>query len=110
MRSNIIVSAALVAALGLPTLTYAAVNSDPTQGQGGNGTAGAASNYNKTIHRIGSRRHYRVRHHIARHHTMNASPPASGGSAGAPGGGGCDPAATAASASAPVGQAAPGCK
>jgi hypothetical protein len=94
-------SAALAAALALPTLAYAAPASDPTMGQGGNGTAGAASNYDK--HRSGA---------VGTRHSMNnsTSTPASGGSSGSPGGGGCDPAATAASASAPVGQAAPGCK
>ena len=102
MRRRFIMSAALAAALTLPGLAYGA-NQDPAYGEGGTGTAGTGGNLNKMHHHAAAG--------VETKHTMNhTSPPASGGSAGAPGGGGCDPAATASSASAPVGQAAPGCK
>lgn len=103
MRRRFIMSAALAAALTLPGLAYGA-NQDPAYGEGGTGTAGTGGNLNKMHHHAAAGAETK--------HTMNhtSSPPASGGSAGAPGGGGCDPAATASSASAPVGQAAPGCK
>ena len=101
MRNRFAMSAALAAALTLPALAYAA-NQDPASGQGGTGAVGG--NFDKTNHG--------AMNGAAMKHTMNhaTTPPASGGSAGSPGGGGCDPAATASSASAPVGQAAPGCK
>jgi hypothetical protein len=106
MRRNFIVSAALAVALTLPALAYA----ESTVGEGAaNGSyAKPSGSYGKHSHR--AMMHATHRHYADRRQAYRAGPPASGGSAGVPGGGGCDPAASSASASAPVGQAAPGCK
>jgi hypothetical protein len=103
MRRNAIIAAALAVALTSPALAYAQSDAASTY-------SGHSHHPMRSAH--ATHRHYADQRRYAEHRqAYRASPPpASGGSAGVPGSGGCDPAASSASASAPVGQAAPGCK